>query len=130
MSLERFHKAQENGILREVETELMNGKKETHWIWFIFPQGPREGTSPTSQYFALSDEEASEYLLDAVLSYRLVIHLGMVAYHLGQGVALEDILGDLDALKFKSSMELFAKAAKVNGQNDLGDLFDRTLALC
>lgn len=107
MSIQRFHDAQ-GPVVSQVYDELLRGKKETHWSWFIFPQGPRDGASKMSQYFALSAEEATEYLEDPLLCYRLETCVGLVVNALDRGLELEAILGPVDALKFRSCLELFA----------------------
>lgn len=106
MSIQRFHDAQ-GPVISQVYDELLAGKKESHWVWFIFPQGPREGSSETANYFALSDEEAAEYLDDPLLAYRLETCVAIVTDHLRQGKELEAILSPVDALKYRSCLELF-----------------------
>ena len=70
-SLERFVKAQEN-TYETALNEIKNGKKETHWMWFIFPQLRGLGTSSISRYYGLEGiEEARAYLEHPVLSERL-----------------------------------------------------------
>lgn len=107
--LNRFMRAQESTYYGVLE-ELRNGQKQTHWIWYIFPQIDGLGHSPASRYYAIkSIEEARRYLEHPVLGTRLVecseIVLGI------EGRSISGILGYPDDLKLKSSMTLFECAA-------------------
>ena len=105
MDLNRFIYAQDakyNIILKE----LKNGKKETHWIWYIFPQFIGLGVSEISEYFAIKSlDEAREYLNNEVLGKRLReccnILLGL------EDKDIIEIFGEIDAMKVRSSMTLF-----------------------
>ena len=69
--LNRFYEAQEEGYPRAL-SEIKNGMKVSHWMWYIFPQITGLGYSSTAQYYAIKDlEEANEYLNDEVLGNRL-----------------------------------------------------------
>jgi uncharacterized protein (DUF1810 family) len=107
-NLRRFLDAQ-NGIYSQVVAELRSGRKETHWMWFIFPQVKGLGTSPTAQMYAISSlDEAKAYLNHPVLGIRL-----RECTQLATAVndrSIEDIFGYPDHLKFHSSMTLFARA--------------------
>jgi uncharacterized protein (DUF1810 family) len=108
--LERFVRAQENDACYErALAELRNGRKQTHWMWFVFPQVVGLGHSPTARYFAISGlEEARAYLGHAVLGPRL-LECARVLTGLEDTVA-EEIFGPIDALKLRSSMTLFLRA--------------------
>lgn len=109
-NLQRFVDAQEP-VYATVLRELRTGRKTTHWIWFIFPQAAGLGHSPMSQRYAISSpEEARAYLAHPVLGPRLHECVALVREHEAKGVSLEDIFGELDAMKFRSSVELFAEA--------------------
>jgi uncharacterized protein (DUF1810 family) len=111
-NLQRFVDAQAP-VIEQVRAELRAGRKTSHWIWFIFPQIAGLGHSPMAQRFAISGRaEAQSYLQHPVLGPRLAECAGLVNEHAGGDLA--DILGDIDALKFRSSMTLFAKVAKDN----------------
>ena len=111
-NLQRFVDAQ-GLVIDQVRAELRVGRKTSHWIWFIFPQIAGLGHSPMAQRFAISGrEEAQSYLQHSVLGPRLAECIGLVNAHAGCDIA--DILGDIDAIKFRSSMTLFAKVAKEN----------------
>lgn len=107
--LEHFVVAQEP-VYETVLAELRAGAKRTHWMWFIFPQLAGLGTSVMAQKFGIASlDEASEYLLHPVLGPRLLQCTGLVNLHTGKRA--EDIFGEIDALKFCSSMTLFAVAS-------------------
>lgn len=111
-SLQRFVNAQEP-VFEEVCAELRDGRKRTHWMWFIFPQIKGLGYSSMSQYYALSSlAEADAYLQHPVLGPRLRECTRLV--NVVEGRSIEEIFGDIDAVKFRSSMTLFAKATDDN----------------
>ena len=104
--LNRFIEAQEH-IYEDVLEELSQGRKRSHWMWFIFPQIQGLGISPKAQYFAIkSKEEAIEYLAHPILGSRL-IECCQKLMSIDNSTAFE-ILGTPDDLKLKSSMTLFA----------------------
>jgi uncharacterized protein (DUF1810 family) len=112
-NLQRFVDAQEP-LYDQVCAELRAGLKTSHWIWFIFPQIAGLGYSPMAQRFAISGrEEAVSYLQHPVLGPRLAECTTLVNAHAGRDIV--EMLGDIDAIKFRSSMTLFAKVAKDNG---------------
>ena len=107
-SLERFVQAQEN-TYETALNEIKNGKKETHWMWFIFPQLRGLGMSSISRYYGLEGiEEARAYLEHPVLSERLYNICDALLDHTDKPI--RKIFGDIDAMKLKSSMTLFALA--------------------
>jgi uncharacterized protein (DUF1810 family) len=107
--LERFVIAQE-GVYDGVLDELRRGRKVGHWIWFIFPQIAGLGYSAMSQQYAISSlDEARAYLAHPVLGARLRECATIVLATKGR-TALE-IFGSIDAIKLRSSMTLFHRAA-------------------
>ena len=111
--LQRFVEAQAS-IYRRVTAELRRGEKQTHWMWFIFPQISGLGFSPTSRRFAISSRaEAIEYLDHPVLGPRLRDCSRIVVRLTGRSA--DDIFGSLDARKFQSCMTLFCLAAEDAG---------------
>ena len=107
--LERFVTAQA-GVLDAVERELTRGRKESHWMWFVFPQIAGLGRSAMAARYALASlDEAKAYAAHPVLGPRLRAWTGLVLAH-PERTAYE-ILGTPDDLKFRSSMTLFAHAA-------------------
>jgi uncharacterized protein (DUF1810 family) len=108
-NLRRFVDAQDP-VYERVRAELRNGQKESHWMWFIFPQIAELGSSPMAIKFAVSSRaEAEAYLEHPVLGARLRECTQLVTAV--QGQTIEDILGYPDDLKFRSSMTLFATVA-------------------
>ena len=107
--LDRFISAQE-GIYAGVLDELKRGRKVGHWIWFIFPQVAGLGYSAMSQQYAISSlDEARAYLAHPILGPRLRECTATVLAATGR-TALE-IFGSIDAMKLRSSMTLFHRAA-------------------
>lgn len=111
-NLQRFIDAQ-NPVYDEVCAELRQGRKSSHWIWFVFPQLAGLGHSELARRFGIaSREEAQAYLQHPVLGPRLRECTRLV--NLVEGRTLEEIFGYPDDLKFRSSMTLFAHAAPDN----------------
>ena len=107
--LGRFLDAQE-GVYAGVLEELRGGRKDTHWIWFTFPQIAGLGRSWISQQYSIvSLEEARAYLADPALGARLRECAGAVLATKGR--TANEIFGELDAMKVRSSMTLFHRAA-------------------
>ena len=105
--LKRFVKAQEP-VYEQVYAELREGRKRSHWMWFVFPQVRGLGHSPTAQQFAIrSRAEAEAYLRHPVLGTRLRECTALVNAVEGRGIS--DIFGYPDDLKFRSSKTLFAE---------------------
>jgi uncharacterized protein (DUF1810 family) len=110
--LQRFLDAQEDGgTYARALAELRAGRKQRHWIWFVFPQIAGLGTSPMSRHYAIGSlEETRAYLADPTLGPRLhECAEALLAADPSQSA--ESILGGIDALKVRSSMTLFARAA-------------------
>ena len=109
--LERFVSAQEaGGVYGQALEELRQGHKQSHWMWFVFPQIAGLGRSPMSIRFAISSlEEARAYLGHAVLGPRLVECATILAGT--QRRRADQILGPIDAQKLRSCMTLFLRAA-------------------
>jgi uncharacterized protein (DUF1810 family) len=108
--LSRFVEAQDGaGSYDRAVRELRAGRKQSHWIWFVFPQIAGLGLSATSVRFALGGlEEARAYLAHPVLGPRLLECAGVLLDQ--DGGSAEQILGPVDAQKLRSSMTLFARA--------------------
>ena len=101
---EHFLVAQ-NTIYDQVLEELKNGHKETHWMWFIFPQRKGLGKSPMSIRFAIEDEkQAFEYWNHPILGERLRECFALVDR---AGRTPEQIFSSIDALKYRSCRSLF-----------------------
>ncbi len=107
--LSRFVAAQDL-VFDTVLAELRVGRKQTHWMWFVFPQLRALGRSPTANFYGIgSIEEARAYLLHLLLAERLAQAVDAV---LGvSDCSAHEIFGSPDDLKFCSSMTLFNEAA-------------------
>jgi uncharacterized protein (DUF1810 family) len=110
--LERFVSAQDHGhTYRTALSELRAGAKRSHWMWFVFPQIAGLGSSPTARQYAMASlEEARAYLAHPVLGPRLRESAVALADREGADDPAA-VLGSIDALKLRSSMTLFARAA-------------------
>lgn len=107
--LSRFVAAQDRAFDTAL-AELKAGRKQTHWMWFIFPQLRALGRSPTAHFYGIgSIEEARAYLRHPVLADRLARAVDAV---LGiSDRSAHEIFGSPDDMKFRSSMTLFSEAA-------------------
>lgn len=118
-TLDRFLKAQEHTYPAALR-EIRSGRKESHWMWFIFPQMRGLGRSDMAYIYGISDcSEAEAYLAHPVLSARL--------HEITEALLVLDesnpnaIFGGIDAMKLRSSMTLFAAVSED------GSVFHRTL---
>jgi uncharacterized protein (DUF1810 family) len=110
--LQRFVDAQ-NPVYDKVRAELREGRKTSHWMWFIFPQIAGLGSSPLARRFAISSlSEAAAFLEHPILGPRLAECTRLV--NLVEGRSIGQIFGHPDDLKFRSSMTLFAHASADN----------------
>ncbi len=112
--LERFVDAQdEGGTYQAAVSELRSGRKLSHWMWFVFPQIAGLGQSSMSRRYAISSlAEARAYLAHPVLGPRLVECARIVGEL--HGLTAQQIFGEIDAVKLRSSMTLFDHADPVN----------------
>jgi uncharacterized protein (DUF1810 family) len=121
--LERFVAAQDaGGAYDRAVAELRRGRKESHWMWFVFPQVAGLGYSAMARRFAISGlPEARAYLAHPVLGPRLITCAALVA---GAAAATaEQVLGPVDALKLRSCVTLFGRADP--GQPAFGQVLER-----
>lgn len=117
--LQRFVAAQAP-VYERVRAELSHGRKQSHWMWFVFPQIAGLGHSAMAQRYAISSlAEAEAYLRHPVLGARLRECTGLVVAV--EGKSAHEILGSPDDMKFHSCMTLFTRAAPHE------DLFDAAL---
>jgi uncharacterized protein (DUF1810 family) len=109
--LQRFVDAQDrDGTYDAALSELRAGRKRSHWMWFVFPQIAGLGRSPIAREYAIgSIEEARAYLEHPVLGARLRECAQVLVDRSGSSAF--DIFGGIDAIKLRSSMTLFARAA-------------------
>jgi uncharacterized protein (DUF1810 family) len=107
--LDRFLTAQD-GIYDQALAELRRGHKESHWMWFIFPQIAGLGRSYMAQHYAIASlAEARDYLAHPLLGPRLAACTDAVLGNAGVRNAVQ-IFGPVDAVKLRSSMTLFDRA--------------------
>ncbi len=105
-SLERFLAAQDESYLEALD-EIRNGRKRTHWMWYVFPQFAGLGMSSTSQYYAIqSRDEARAYLSHPVLGARLLECMETLLQL--DGRSAHAIFGSPDDMKLRSCATLFA----------------------
>ena len=108
-NLQRFLDAQQ-GDYERAFAEVRNGRKHSHWIWYIFPQLKGLGMSYNSQYYGISGkEEAEAYLAHSILGERLREITS--AFLKLKGKTAQDVFGALDAMKVLSCMTLFNEVA-------------------
>lgn len=108
--LQRFVDAQK-GTFDVALMELQAGRKQSHWIWFIFPQLAGLGRSPTAQFYGIrSIHEARGYLAHPMLGDRYRQAVEAILAWAGEKSAAE-VLGDVDAMKLRSSLTLFENAS-------------------
>jgi uncharacterized protein (DUF1810 family) len=107
--LDKFVEAQDR-VIDQVRAELRRGRKQTHWMWFVFPQIEGLGFSAMAMRFAIGSlDEARAYAAHPVLGARLQECTSLVLAVNGR--TIRDIFGSPDDLKFHSCMTLFAHAA-------------------
>lgn len=112
--LARYVDAQDaGGAWTRALGELRAGRKQSHWMWFVFPQIAGLGFSPMAQRYAITSlHEARAYLAHPVLGPRL--REGVAAMNAHTGLTAREILGSPDDMKFRSCLTLFAQATADN----------------
>jgi uncharacterized protein (DUF1810 family) len=119
-NLQRFIDAQE-GVIDTALAELRAGSKQSHWMWFVFPQLAGLGRSPTAQFYGITSiEEARAYLEHPILGQRLRECIEALLAWAGKRTP-DQVLGPVDAMKLRSSLTLF-------DQVEPGTVFERALA--
>ena len=118
-SLDRFIEAQKHDYARAL-AEIKNGRKRSHWMWYIFPQIDGLGVSSTARFYAIKDiAEAKAYLAHPILGPHLIeITEAALA---DEGKTAEEVFGYPDVLKFRSCATLFAHISEP------GSVFHRVL---
>lgn len=133
-NLQRFVDAQD-GVINTALAELRAGLKQSHWIWFVFPQLEGLGRSATARFYALASlDEARAYLEHPLLGLRLRQSVEALLPWTDIRSA-EEVLGSIDSMKLKSSLTLFDRI-EPDGLFDLalvnflgGERDEQTLAL-
>ena len=124
--LARFKAAQQS-VFATALAELRAGRKQTHWMWFIFPQLRGLGRSPTAQQYGISSiEEARAYLDEPILGERL--RLATAATLSVEDLSATAIFGSPDDMKFRSSMTLFSVVAATQAGSLFQSALDRYFA--
>jgi uncharacterized protein (DUF1810 family) len=122
--LQRFVSAQA-GVHDQALAEVRRGRKQSHWMWFVFPQVAGLGLSPTAQLYAIGSlAEARAYLAHPQLGPRL--RECTAAVNAVEGRSAHEIFDSPDDVKFRSSMTLFREAAP--GESDFQAALDRYFA--
>lgn len=112
----RFVDAQ-HSVFDAALSELRRGRKESHWMWYIFPQVAGLGSSPAARKYAIESlEEATAYLNHPVLGPRLLSCCRALLSI--EGKSASDILGSPDDLKLRSSMTLFSSVSDSHAEFD------------
>ena len=111
-NLERFVKAQQTDFQTAL-SEIKNGQKRSHWMWYIFPQIKGLGFSSTSVFYSLENiREAEEFINHPILGDRLLLICNELLKLKGNDAY--QIFGSPDDLKLKSSMTLFSSLPKAD----------------
>ena len=112
----------EANVIEQVFQELKDGRKESHWMWYIFPQNDGHGSSPTSKLYSIkSVGETRAYLNDEILAERLKKCCSLLLKIKDQNI--KDILGRIDSWKLKSSVTLFYQVSKEKIFKDVLDKY-------
>lgn len=132
-SLERFRKAQRDDYDTALR-EIQDGRKVSHWMWYIFPQLRGLGESSMSVYYGIDGRrEAEEYLKDDCLRGNLITITEALLTHKGKDII--DILGNIDSMKLRSCMTLFSAVSDIQLFDEVLDGFfggekdERTLSM-
>ncbi len=135
INIERFIEAQDRyGSYNTALQEIKNGRKRSHWIWYVFPQMRGLGYSSMSQEYGISSlSEAKAYWNNPILHDRLLEITEALLSHMGDSIW--QIFGKIDAMKVRSCMTLFDHIAPHNVFREVIDLFynsricEKTLSL-
>ncbi len=94
-------------------SEIKNGKKISHWMWYIFPQVVGLGKSDMSNYYSFKNKEEVEFFLANEYLHNNLLKISNELYNL-EGTDINNVMSEVDSLKLKSSMTLFAIVDKKN----------------
>jgi uncharacterized protein (DUF1810 family) len=123
--LDRYLEAQEKDYEKALK-EIQNGKKENHWIYYIFPQIKGLGKTEISNKYGIKNiEEAIEFLKNEILRKNL-LEITQVLLDKEEGTDIKEIMGFPDNLKLKSSMTLF-KVAEEESEINCNEIFKKIL---
>ena len=127
MKIDRFINIQKTDF-DEAYREIQNGRKVSHWMWYIFPQVKGLGSTSTSLYYGIDGlKEAEEYLNNEFL-YNNIVKISNELLKLNTDDP-EEVFGYIDALKLRSSMTLFSEMQKRSNNliNPKTDVFDKVI---
>ena len=127
MKIDRFINIQKTDF-DEAYQEIQNGRKVSHWMWYIFPQVKGLGSTSTSLYYGIDGlKEAEEYLNNEFL-YNNIVKISNELLKLNTNDP-EEVFGYIDALKLRSSMTLFSEVQKRSNNliNPKTDVFDKVI---
>lgn len=110
--LERFVSAHQSSY-KQALTEIQNGRKQSHWMWFIFPQLRELGRSETAKYYGIADLKEARTFLDHPILGKNLIEISKALLQLRTDDP-HQIFGSPDDLKLRSSMTLFSSLASTN----------------
>ena len=111
-NLERFIEAQHTGYTIAL-SEIKHGRKQSHWMWYIFPQVQGLGLTATSKYYAIKNiDEATAYLSNEILGRRLMEISNALLEIKTNNAGI--VFGNPDDMKLRSSMTLFAEVQNTN----------------
>ena len=128
-NLNRFVDAQDRSYQGALN-EILNGAKISHWIWFVFPQGPFGERENSVKYALTNVSEAIAYIQHPILRNRLLEITMAVLKQLKSGIHPEILMGSsTDCKKLASSMTLFNYVAENQNDHELGDATSQTLYL-
>ncbi|KTD07124.1 DUF1810 domain-containing protein [Legionella jamestowniensis] len=127
-NLQRFHDAQKSDY-QKAHDEIASGRKQSHWIWYIFPQLKSLGLSDTAQRYGIADfKEACDYLNDPILFERYLTMVKLINDQLEKKIHPATLMnGVTDAQKLVSSLTLYHSAAEYLGKNELKDSCSKAL---
>lgn len=105
--------------------EINNGKKESHWMWYFFPQLEDLGTSYMSKYYGIKSLREAKYFLQDKILRKFLVKITLLVYKhiINKKKTLKQIFGNIDSHKFLSCMTLFYYAAKLLDNEKLTNLF-------
>ena len=127
MKIDRFVDIQKTDF-ENAYREIQNGRKVSHWMWYIFPQVKGLGSTSTSLYYGIDGlKEAEEYLNNEFL-YNNIVKISNELLKLNTNDP-EEVFGYIDALKLRSSMTLFSETQKRSNNliNSKTDVFDKVI---
>lgn len=119
MFIRRFTERIDYSSGEDAFQEIKKCKKETHWMWYIFPQLKRLGSSNMSNYYGLYDIDEAKLYINHPITSKFLIKITKLVYKCLEYKTVGQIFGSIDKHKFKSCMELFYEATKDTKKNKI-----------